>query len=363
MRVTVGRADALTTEQARLLAKSRLGELAKGRDLNRANKRNKVRSITLEASFTAFCAARSALRPRTIEDYRSLIDRHLADWRAKPWASITRGMILERHRLIGEQNGKRSANNTMKSLRSVLTFCRSSFRDPATDQPMVEENPVRVLSEVRAWYPERRKEDYLTAAEIGPWWEAVQSLGNDIQRDYLHALLLTGARGGEMSRLRWTDVDLKNRAFAIRDSKNGETLRLPLCSYLQSMLQRRAEGAHACAYVFPASSKRGDGTHISCVNRLLYRVSEASGVPMRTRHGLRRSFVTIAEYLGVGTFTAKRLLGHVATASGDVTAGYIQFSVESLRSPVDRIADFILRAAGVIKSADVIPFEARAISD
>ena len=68
----------------------------------------------------------------------------------------------------------------------------------------------------------------------------------------------------------------------------------------------------------------------------------------------------VAEQLGVGTFTIKRLLGHVTTTSSDVTQGYVQFDLESLRAPVQRITDFILKAAGVLKSADVIPLDGHA---
>jgi hypothetical protein len=62
----------------------------------------------------------------------------------------------------------------------------------------------------------------------------------------------------------------------------------------------------------------------------------------------------------VGTFTIKRLLGHVTTTSSDVTAGYVQFDIEVLRAPAKKITDFILKSAGVLKSADVIPLDSAA---
>jgi hypothetical protein len=38
----------------------------------------------------------------------------------------------------------------------------------------------------------------------------------------------------------------------------------------------------------------------------------------------------------------------------DVTAGYVVADVERLRKPMERIADFVLKAGGMRKSADVV---------
>ncbi len=360
VRVTIGRADTLTTEQARFLAKARLGDLAKGHDVNRAKKLRKVQGITLGAALKELVAARTALKPRTIEQYQSILDLYLDDWKDKPWTAITRQMVLDRHRKIGAENGKRTANNSMRCLRSVMNFCRATHRDPPTHEALTTENPVNALSDTKSWYPESRREDYLKPVDIMAWWQAVESLANQTQRDYVLMLLLTGTRGGELARLQWKNVDLKNRMFAIADSKNGSTIRLPVCTQIHSMLARRAEGSGPLDFVFPASSTSKTGEHVTCVNRLLVRVSNKTGIPMQTRHGLRRTYASIAEQVGVGTFTIKRLLGHVTTTSSDVTAGYVQFDIEVLRAPAKKITDFILKSAGVLKSADVIPLDSAA---
>jgi hypothetical protein len=40
---------------------------------------------------------------------------------------------------------------------------------------------------------------------------------------------------------------------------------------------------------------------------------------------------------------------------GDVTAGYVIHDVERLRAPMQKVADFILKAAGVKKPTEVQP--------
>jgi hypothetical protein len=56
--------------------------------------------------------------------------------------------------------------------------------------------------------------------------------------------------------------------------------------------------------------------------------------------------------MDISAYTLKRLLNH--KDKRDVTAGYIVLNVERLREPMQRIAIFILRAAGVEDSGRVV---------
>jgi integrase len=76
---------------------------------------------------------------------------------------------------------------------------------------------------------------------------------------------------------------------------------------------------------------------------------------MRTRHGLRRTFASVGEQIGIGMFTLKRLMNHQSGTSADITMQYAQLSVEALRKPAEQIAQFILKCAGELESADVVP--------
>jgi integrase len=88
-------------------------------------------------------------------------------------------------------------------------------------------------------------------------------------------------------------------------------------------------------------------------------VCKAAQLDFRT-HDLRRTFATIAESLDIPAYAVKRLLNHKMT--GDVTAGYIVHDVERLRKPMQMITGFILKAAGIRKSAAVIEMQRRQAS-
>lgn len=54
----------------------------------------------------------------------------------------------------------------------------------------------------------------------------------------------------------------------------------------------------------------------------------------------------------MSAYTVKRLMNH--SSGGDVTAGYIQHPVETLREPMEMVERFVLRSAGMLESAPVL---------
>ena len=59
----------------------------------------------------------------------------------------------------------------------------------------------------------------------------------------------------------------------------------------------------------------------------------------------------MAELLGVGQYTLKRLMNHRTMRSADVTQGYIHFTADELREPAQRIERAILEHAGLVEPA------------
>jgi hypothetical protein len=104
-------------------------------------------------------------------------------------------------------------------------------------------------------------------------------------------------------------------------------------------------------YAFPGAGPKG---HIVEPKKLVAKVRETSGLSF-TLQDCRRTFSTIAEAIDINEFTIKRLLNH--KMSDNVTAGYIVTDVERLRAPMQKITDFMLRAAKLRESAEVIEIQ------
>jgi integrase len=327
IRVTIGRHDVFTPEAARRRALKVLAEMADGRNPNEERRAKTASRMTVRQAFDSFFTERT-LAATSKENYRRSIDIYLSDWGAKPIGDVSRRMILERHRSIAKENGPVTANNVMRHLRSVYNFTSAAHGE-------LPPNPINILTQARAWSPERRRRSVVPVHGLPKWWRAAHQ-EDELVRDFLLVALFTGMRRSEVARLRWEFIDLEGRSLEVPWTKNGDPLKLPLSNFLHCLLAARRERDPKGVWVFPGRGKTG---HVIESKKFYSRVGKASGIRF-TLHDLRRTFITVAESLDIPHYALKRLLNHRSDA--DVTAGYIVIDVERLRGPVERVAQRIL---------------------
>jgi integrase len=343
VRATLGKHPVLTAPAAREMAKDALGRMVRGIDLVAEKRERKIKSVTLAEVFDDFLNART-LKEKTIRDYKRVMTLSYPDWQKKPVVEITKNMVEKRHAKVGEERGEAFANLSARTLRSVLNFAAGKYED-TKGRTILPENPVKRLSQTRQWYRVERRTGHLQPHQFKTWFSAVLEIENPVIRDYLQFVLLTGCRREEAARMRWEDVSLKDRSFFIRDPKNRNPIRLPLSDYLVELLNGRKSDS---AFVFPANSASG---HIEEPKKRIHEVGEKIGMKF-TVHDLRRTFITVAESLDISLYALKGLVNHKASSS-DVTAGYVQLSVERLREPMQKVTDFILGAAEIKKAGEL----------
>ena len=345
VRVTLGRYPAMTVEQAKKAAQRALADMVTGTNPNTVKKKERARGMTLKEVAEDYLATRE-LKPSTQKDIDRCLSETFADWLKKPMTEITADMVMSRHRKRMDQS-KARANTAMRWLRALWNHARARYRDDQ-GQPILGENPVRVLTERKQWARVQRKQTMIPHHQLAPWWTAVQSIEDTYRRDFFTTLLLTGLRKSEAQGLRWGDVDLVAMTLKFRGTKNHNDHTLPMGRWLfdrfKAMHQARTEGAE---FVF-ASGAEPITDHLCRHAR--DQVCQAVGIHF-TPHDLRRTFATIAESLDISQLTIKRLLNHVTTS--EVTGGYIVFTTDRLRDPMQRIEDFILKSAGVLPTASV----------
>ena len=148
--------------------------------------------------------------------------------------------------------------------------------------------------------------------------------------------------------MRWPDVDLEDRTFYLRKTKNGDSITLQMSEYVWELFTRRQQNVFS-NYVFPGRS--GRGSLVEPKNQVNLVIQRSTIV--YTLHDLRRTFITIAESLDIPPYAIKRLVNH--KMSNDVTAGYIVSDTERLRRPAQQISDFLQRAFDG-EARHVVPF-------
>jgi len=228
------------------------------------------------------------------------------------------------------------AAQAFRALRAFLTWCAKHETYSAAVQAGACQSDT-VKKKVPT--PKTKKDDSLRRAQIKPWFEAVQKIGNPVIAAYLQGLLLTGARRNELAALKWVDVDFKWKSLTIRDKVEGERT-IPLTPYMEHLiagLPRRNE------FVFSsptAASGRIEEPRIQHVRALA-----TAGLPALSLHGLRRSFGTLSEWVEVPAGIVAQIMGHKPSAIAE--KHYIQRELDLLHLWHVKIEAWILEQAGI----------------
>jgi integrase len=334
-RTTLGRYGDLTVEQARKEAQKILGKLATGINLVAEKQRIKLHNVTLENVFGDYTKARKKLKPKTLDDYVKLMNLAFADWKTRTLTQVTKDEVESHHNFLGNHHGPAYANYAMRMLRALFYFAMDKYQDEQ-GLPLITENPVKRLSKIHAWFPDKTRKSYIKQHQLSAWHKATMAVENEIIRDYLITILFTGLRKNEAAQLSKANVDLKDKTLTIPDPKNHELHILPLPEHLCLLLEHRIIKSPN-EYVFPGSGKTG---YLVEPKKQIKKICLAAELTF-TIHDLRRTFITIAERLDIPAYALKRLLNH-KIKKNDVTAGYIITDVERLRRPMQQISDYIL---------------------
>ncbi|MBX9676140.1 MAG: integrase family protein [Methylotenera sp.] len=352
LRVTIGRHDVFSLDDARTQAKVYLADIARGHNPLDAEKARKSLQVTLSSVLDDYIETRVNLKASTIEDYRRTFKQYLGDWQNKPLIDVTKDMVEAKFRKIGEDSPA-MANKTMRNFRAVVNYAMFKYENTNGDS-IFRVNPVNRLTQLRAWYRVNRRNTLIKNHELAAWYSAVMNLKNDTIapnretiRDFLLFLLFTGLRRSEAANLKWSNVDFKDKSFLIKDTKNHDDHQLPMTTFLFDMLVRRKTQA-TTQYVFANETGKGGLTD---PKKQIRNVVNESGVSFSS-HDLRRTFITIAESLDIPAYALKKLLNH--RMQNDVTAGYIIMDVGRLRAPMQKITDYILSCVCEKEKAVVI---------
>ncbi|WP_249931199.1 tyrosine-type recombinase/integrase [Ramlibacter sp. 2FC] len=163
---------------------------------------------------------------------------------------------------------------------------------------------------------------------------------------YLQALLLTGARKGEIAGMRWEDVNFPfGGSLTVRDKVEGQRVIPcpPYLGHLLAMLPRRGD------WVFGATAPTM--AHNAAYNHR--RALAAAGLPHISLHGLRRSFGTLAEWVECPAGVVAQLMGHKPSATAE--RHYRARPLDLLRLWHTKIETWMLGQAGVQFAANAEP--------
>jgi integrase len=268
--------------------------------------------LIAEEERQAEAEARAKAKARTVaevsEDFLRASER-LKSYRQR--ASYTRNHVIPAigDRIVGEVRRAdivelldavegRGLRQTTNRVRETLL----AFFEFAVERQLADANPVAGSRKRRV---EVKRERTLSPEELRAVWTGVANLADPIPA-FIHTLMLTGVRREEARAMRWKEVNLDARVWAIPGdrTKNGRQHEVPLsaemCDVLNALPQRGV-------YVF---SRNGGESPLVDMSGLKAQIDRISGVARWRLHDLRRSLRTGLAQLGVIHEVAEMTIGH-----------------------------------------------------
>jgi integrase len=339
-RLTIGgHGSPWTVEAARSEARKILGRAANGEDPAQEKQALKKRLSLAELCDQYLQHGCATKKASTLVTDRGRIERHIkpllgrkkveeisrADVKkflqdvakGKTAADIKTG---KRGRAI-VRGGEGAATRTVGLLGGIFAY--------AVDCGIIDISPVIGVKR----FADKKGNRYLSQQELVALGESIRNAEsegvNPSALAILKLLVFTGARKGEIERLKWQEVDFTSGYLQLADSKTGQKA-IPLNAGAAQILfeQKRMEGNH---YVF--SAYRGNG-YYQGTPKIWKAIRLAAGLDDVRIHDLRHSFASIAVSGGASLPIIGALLGHAHSAT---TQRYAHLSDNPLRAASDAV--------------------------
>ncbi len=389
-RVTLGRYPMLTIEKARQQAADVNLAIESRANPAQARRAHKA-ELTFAELFRQYIERHSKPNKRTWLEDQQKYDQYLAKTLGKKKLSmIVRKDAADIHSSITAAGHPTTANRVLALMSSV--FGR------AIEWGLVDNNPTKGIRRNK----EKSRERFLQADELPLFFQSLAQEPNTTVRDILLIGLLTGARRENVLTMRWLDISFDRAEWRIPRTKNDDSHIITLSPEAITILENR-KPTIASEYVFPGSGSLGyykDPTKgwvrvlarakaigfIQAIGNAAGWNEEKQKEPMQAAiatpaiaikgyveqgkalgidpdrfdmsdlriHDLRRSLGSWQAKTGASMAIIGKSLNHRSTQT---TAIYARLDLDPVRESVERATSAIMEAAGLKKTADVLPLQ------
>ncbi len=342
---TVGQYPGMSAAKARAEAQRLIGMIKGGTDptLPEIN----VEGPTLAEALDSYVVAlqkkveMGKRQPSTITYYQHAIARIDKRLLKRPLAVLgaNRQLLQTEHARLTRDSGKVAADHSMIAVRAIYTHAKKTWQDlPA--------NPVIAID--RNGIP-NRNEDGMGLEDLPVWWKEVSAIRNQIKRQLMLFMLLTGLRSTDARTAKLADFDETAKVLHVPSPKGGPSraFDLPLSDAAIGCIlaARAAWGAEhdPSDYLFPSAHGKAGYFTNPRVERVIDGERDRS---LASGHKLRHSFATCAEAAGFTEETYGVLLNHKAKTVTGKYANRAKNMNTLYRTVANDIASAIMQALG-----------------
>ena len=321
IKVTIGHYPDVTIQQARTQAIFILKEIAEGKNPNE-KKRKFRQEMTLKELFDMFMERYSKRVKKSWKYDEREIPKHLGCWFNRKISTITKSQVQKLHEKISIENGMYQANRTLERLKSMY--------NRAIDWGWDGTNPCNGIKKNK----EVKRDRFLRPDELPRFFTALQNETNEVARNYIWMLLLTGARKTNVLAMRWDEIDFELQIWRIPDTKNGEPVNIPLTSLAMQLLKSIK---HESEWVFPSSTSSAG--HLQDPKKAWNRILKQAEIENLRIHDIRRTLGSYQAITGASLHVIGKSLGHKSSISTQI---YARLTTDPVRASMETATNKML---------------------
>lgn len=314
-RVKIGVHGQITLEEARNIAKIKLGKIATGEDLAETVKQSRnMPTVNELAEKYLKLHAEIEKRPKSIKEDKSMLNNYiLKEFGARKVSSITYEDIQTLHASL---NHMRVRSNRILSLLHTMFKLAVQWR-------MRTDNPVSGIKK----YQEHKRTRWLQGDEMKRLINVLDAYPNQTTANIIRLLLLTGARKHEVLEATWDQFDLENgvwtkRAHTTKQKKIDHT---PLSPPTLAILKELEKEKEDSLFLFPG---RAQGKPIQDIKKAWTAIRKRADLKDFTIHDLRHTYASHLASSGLSLRIVGKLLGHTQAST---TLRYAHLADKPLR--------------------------------
>lgn len=171
---------------------------------------------------------------------------------------------------------------------------------------------------------------YMEHSEVERFFNALNDTPPSVSKDAIIMMLFTGARKGNVYRMKWDEIDLDAKIWRIPKTKTGKNQTVALADSAISLLKDIQADNPDEIYVFP--SETSESGHIVDVKRVWRTLKKKANLKNFRLHDLRHTLATYMIAQGADAFMVQRALTHQSIKSTQI---YVNLGVEHLREKLN----------------------------
>lgn len=299
VRISLGKADAISVADARREARRVLGQIADGTDPRRQARAVRQSKVIFADFAERFVKERIDGRraTTTARDYRLLLRKHINPlFGTVPLSDVAFSDLQKLHQKM--RATPTQANRAVGVVRGVITYAEKLQLRPQGTNPGYKFD----------LNPEKARERFLSDEEAVRVADALDELdGNGLTpwtAAAIRLLMLTGARSSEIRAMKWEHIDRDRGLAILPTSKNGAKRTIYLAPPAMQVIDRLPQrGAYVIAGL---SIDKACGP----LTAPWAKVRKQAGLEDVRLHDLRHTFASAALADGLPLAVVGRILGH-----------------------------------------------------